>query len=121
MLANAQVPLILLDFVRPHGWLALLALLTLSTAVCFRFGGRGYVFMVALTGALYAWLDHRWVRDAMEHPDWDGTPDQDGVFAIGVLLRIAVVSAMLFSTLVVGFWLSKRYADMASSGRHTGV
>jgi hypothetical protein len=40
-------------------------------------------------------LDVQWIQSEMREPGWSGEPDQDIVFAIGVLLRVVLVNAVL--------------------------
>ena len=104
--------MIFFEFVRPHGWFALFALLIVNAVVCYRFGGRGLFAMIVLTGVVYSWLDHLWIRSVMEQPGWSGTPDQDGVFIFGVFLRVICAALMLFGTFVLVLALSAgRMAD----------
>ena len=105
--------MLFLEFIRPHGWAALLLLLAASTAVCCRFGGRGFLVVLTLTGLAYGWLDYVWLRDAMAAPGWDGTPDADALFMFGVFLRIACVSVLLLGTLFLGLWISRRHYSNA--------
>ncbi len=40
-------------------------------------------------------LDVRWIRSEMEAPGWDGLPDMDAIFYIGVVVRVFLVNAAL--------------------------
>jgi hypothetical protein len=40
-------------------------------------------------------FDVQWIQSEMHKPGWDGQPDQDFVFMIGVLLRILLINTVL--------------------------
>ena len=107
----------LLDIVRPHGWLPLVALLAVNCMVCYRFAGRGFFVMIIVTGITYALLDNAWVDREMSRPDWDGTPDRDAIFLLGSFLRVLSISAMMF----VSFALTLFVADRLHSPRSGDV
>lgn len=100
---------LLLDIVRPHGWLPLVALLTLNCVIYYRYAGRGLFVMMIATGIMYALLDNSWVDREMARPDWDGTPDRDAVFLLGSFLRVFAISAMMFVTFGLTLLASDRW------------
>ncbi len=112
---------LLLEFVRPHGWLALIAMLVMNGALCYRFGGRVLFVTVPLLGMVYSMLDVAWIRQEMARPDWDGMPDQDAVFIVGMLLRAFIGSMLLFGSCLVGVLIanSVREAPCASDPENT--
>jgi len=61
-----------------------------------------------VVAALVFYLDVRMVEAEMAKPDWDGTPDQDMVFLLGVLLRIVLVSIILSPVALAGLRLKRR-------------
>ena len=73
-------------------WLAFVAI----TIAASYFGrGPGIIaghFVVALA---ILWLDYQWIRSAMAAPEWDGAPDMDAVFYIGVFLRVLLDHQLL--------------------------
>ena len=91
---------ILLEFVRPHGWLPLVAILIANGALCFRFGRRVLLITIPLVGIAYGVLDVAWIQSEMAEPEWEGQPDQDAIFIIGVIVRGAVATILLFMTSV---------------------
>jgi hypothetical protein len=40
-------------------------------------------------------LDVHWIQAEVRRPGWNGQPDQDFIFAIGVVLRILLINAAL--------------------------
>ncbi len=66
---------------------------------------RGILLGHLLVAIAVATLDVRWVRTEMGKPGWDGQPDQDIVFAIGVLLRVVLINGVLLPVSMVGLWL----------------
>lgn len=48
-----------------------------------------------VTAVLIAALDVSWIQSEMAAPGWDGSPDQDFGFLIGVVLRILLINAFL--------------------------
>ncbi len=48
------------------------------------------------------------VTAAMNEPDWDGTPDMDGIFMIGVLMGIVFINTCLLPVTAFGLWLRHR-------------
>jgi hypothetical protein len=47
------------------------------------------------------------ISQAMAKPNWDGTPDMDFVFMLGMLIRIFAVNIVLLPAAILG-WLVKR-------------
>lgn len=44
---------------------------------------------------IVVWLDINWVKLAMADPSWDGAPDLDAIFMIGLLLRLFLIITVL--------------------------
>jgi hypothetical protein len=97
---------LLLELLRPHGWLALIAMLLVNIALCNRFGGRALFVTIPVVGIVYGMLDAAWIRSEMARPDWDGQPDQDAIFMIGAILRVATAAILLFASYVATLLLS---------------
>jgi hypothetical protein len=53
-------------------------------------------------------VDVAWIRYEMSKPGWDGTPDMEIVFAIGMMVRIGFMSAAMIPVTVAGVWLRRR-------------
>ena len=49
-----------------------------------------------------SWLDWLWLQGEMLRPGWVGLPDQDGAFAIGVVVRVVIVNTVLIGVNVIG-------------------
>jgi hypothetical protein len=71
---------------------------------------RGILLGHLLVAIAVVTLDVRWVRTEMGKPGWDGQPDQDIVFAIGVLLRVVLINGVLLPVSLVGLWLRPEWA-----------
>ena len=93
------MPLIL-EFVRPHGWLPLVAMLLVNHGLSYRFGGRVLLITIPVLGLVYGMLDFAWIREEMAKPEWDGAPDQDAVFLIGMMLRVLIGSMLLIGSCI---------------------
>ncbi|SFJ16988.1 hypothetical protein [Planctomicrobium piriforme] len=88
-------------------WLAFISL----AFVAARLGGIGGILAgQVLIAIVVAGLDIQWIQAEMHRPDWDGEPDQDIVFVIGMLIRIVLVNTVLLPVSVCGF-LSRKYVD----------
>ncbi len=90
----------------------LLSLETLTQLTCYGFIGWGVFVAIAATmvwrggflGMVTGWiaiaaiivvLDFIWIRGEISRPGWDGVPDQDILFMIGVLIRVFIVNMLL--------------------------
>ena len=74
------------------GWLVFVAVAFCAA----RFGGllgmfAGHICIAVIVGV----LDVRWVTSAMHAPGWDGAPDMDFVFMVGLVLRIVLINTFL--------------------------
>ena len=56
-------------------------------------------FVVA---AIVGWQDVEWVQAEMRKPGWDGAPDLDVIFAIGLLIRIVLINVALLPLTILG-------------------
>jgi hypothetical protein len=81
-------------------------MLLVNGALCYRFGGRTLFVTIPIVGIVYGFLDAAWIDAEMAKPDWDGQPDQDAVYFIGVILRSLFAAAMLLGSFVTAIWLS---------------
>lgn len=57
-------------------------------------------------------FDLQWIESEMRKPGWDGQPDQDFVFMIGVVLRILLINTVLLPVSLLALRLRR-------SGRST--
>lgn len=62
-------------------------------------------------------LDVRWVEDAMTTPEWDGSPDFDFLFPIGVLLRVLLVNSLLLPVSVTVLRRARRARHVETAVR----
>ena len=100
---------VLTEFVAPHGWLALMLCILATSLATYFWAGRGFVLSVLIVGVFYAALDQRWIRSQMDAPGWDGVPDQDAIFYLGVVMRLAVMSVILFATYASTLYAASRF------------
>ncbi|WP_395751774.1 hypothetical protein [Prosthecobacter sp.] len=62
-----------------------------------------------------------WIDQEMRRPGWDGLPDLDIVFAIGVMTEIGFVSGILLPVTALGLYLKWREVRRARQGVHHGA
>ena len=86
-------------------WMIFLAITTIASFVG---RGRGIIVGHIIIAILVMWLDVQWIQSEMAKPDWDGVPDQDIVFTIGVLIRVVLINAILLPAAFTFRWLSLR-------------
>lgn len=69
----------------------------ISVAVLFAYFGKGLGIIAGhLVIAVFVGVfDVIWIQSIMAQPGWDGDPDQDIVFMLGMLLRIVLVNTAL--------------------------
>ena len=67
---------------------------------------------LVVAGTIY-YLDVRWIRSEMSKPGWDGTPDMDIVFAIGMFIRIILVNTVLLPVSYLGIRLRRRERSLS--------
>ena len=48
--------------------------------------------------------DMQWIETEMRRSGWDGTPDMDAGFFLGVLMRILLVNTVLLPITGIGLW-----------------
>lgn len=85
-------------------WLALAAIAFVFARLG-RFWGiiAGHVLIAVIVAA----LDEQWIQAEMRRPGWDGQPDRDFVFSIGVVIRVVLVNTLLLPVSALG-WLLRR-------------
>jgi hypothetical protein len=83
-----------------------------STTLVAAYFGRGWGIVAAHVAVAFMilWLDVRWIRAEMDAPGWDGVPDIDIVFQIGILLRVVLINTVLMPIALASRWLSLRRA-----------
>lgn len=55
-----------------------------------------------------------WIRHEMSRPGWDGEPDMDIIFAIGLSTQVGLVWMVLLPVTAIGVWLKRRHARQRS-------
>ena len=86
-------------------WLAfVLAAFTFARVGAF----RGTIAGQVLIAVLVMCSDIAWIQREMHKPGWDGQPDQDAVFMVGVLIRIILINVCLLPVSALGC-LSRRW------------
>lgn len=92
-------------------------------------GPRNYGFWGLLLGfmantGITVVSDLIWIQGEMSKPDWDGTPDQDFVFAIGVMIRIFLVNFLMIPISLLGllrhYYVKEALEDQVSDPREVG-
>jgi hypothetical protein len=87
------------------GWLAFAGI----AFVFARVGrGPGMVLGHIVVAVAVIISDLLWIQAEMHKPGWDGVPDQDFVFLIGVLLRIVMINTLLLPVSFIGWRLARR-------------
>src|SRR5688500_9557363 len=96
-------------------WLGFVAVAFLAA----RFAGLPGVLLGHLLVALaVAALDFLWVQTEMLKPGYDGQPDRDFVFVIGVLVRVVLVNTLLLPISVLALRTRRRRCTRASPARN---
>lgn len=87
-------------------WWVTFALLAFAAA---KFGAhRGIVLGHIVIAAIVIILDLRWIQAEMHRPGWNGIPDQDMVFALGLLFRVILINTLLLPVSLLGLRLNRR-------------
>ena len=88
-----------------HTWLLFL-LITIAAAYIGR--GCGIVAGHIMIAFAVLWFDVRWIQAEMNSPGWDGVPDLDIIFQIGVLLRVVLINTVLLPLALFVRWMPRR-------------
>ena len=90
----------------PIAWLTFLCITAIAA-----FAGRGWGIIAGHVAVAFAvlWFDVQWVQSEIAELDWDGTPDQDIVFLVGVAIRVVLVNAALLPAAILFRRLSLRW------------
>ena len=86
-------------------WVLFLAIAT-STAYLLRLPGVLLGHLLVAGAVVY--LDVQWIQAEMAKPGWNGQPDQDFVFLLGVVARIVLVNTVLLPVSVLALRLRRR-------------
>jgi hypothetical protein len=66
-------------------------------------GWLGMFVAHCVVALIIAQHDIRWIETAMKAPGWDGAPDMDLVFWIGVAIRIVLVNSLLLPVTLISY------------------
>ncbi|HYE17658.1 MAG TPA: hypothetical protein VEA69_04395 [Tepidisphaeraceae bacterium] len=88
-----------------YGVGAWILFLTVAMLAAYALRGPGVFLGHIVIAAIVAGLDHHWIRTEMDRPGWNGQPDQDVVFMLGVLIRVVLVNTAL---LPLSLWIVRR-------------
>lgn len=82
----------------------------ITVAVLFAYFGKGLGIIAGhlVTAVLVATFDVIWIQAIMQQPQWDGTPDQDFAFILGVFVRIILVNMSLTPVSLVAMHTASR-------------
>ncbi|MBN2473253.1 MAG: hypothetical protein JXB62_01495 [Pirellulales bacterium] len=70
-----------------------------------RYGGAGFVpFAHFAVVVVVVFLDLRSIDAEMSKPGWNGIPDRDFLFCIGMAMRIVVINVVLLPVTGIGLW-----------------
>jgi hypothetical protein len=89
----------------PATWLLFVAVAFLAA---FLLRLPGVLLGHLLLAGLIVVLDGQWIQSEMHKPGWDGQPDADFVFMIGVVFRIVLINTVLFPISQFGLRLRRR-------------
>jgi hypothetical protein len=78
-----------------YGVVFLVGTCLLGFLVARRFRWIGVFGLHVVIFVLLFVLDISWISAEMAKPGWDGTPDQDGVFYLGFLMRVFLFNTLL--------------------------
>jgi len=86
------------------GWIIFVGV---SFLLPYRFGWRA-IFLAHLAVACFViYSDFQWIGTEMKKPDWDGRPDMDIVFSLGLLFRVVVLNILLLPLALLALWIRK--------------
>ena len=77
----------------------------------YKFGLKGYFSLCALIIVFIPILDVYWMQRIMSMPEWNGIPDIDIVFYMGVLFRIGLLLIASSIVAVAVFFLKSRRSN----------
>jgi hypothetical protein len=66
-------------------------------------GWLGMFISHCVVAVLIAQHDIAWIETAMNVPGWDGAPDMDLIFWIGVAVRVIVVNCLLLPIALISY------------------
>lgn len=111
------------ELLMTHGtlWVAYVAIAFLGPR---KFGFWGLLLGFMANTGITVVSDLIWIRGEMSKPDWDGIPDQDFVFVIGVMIRVFLVNFLMIPISLLGllrhYYVKEALEDQASDPREVG-
>jgi hypothetical protein len=72
-----------------------LLFVVIAFACAWALHGPGIFLGHIITAVAIATFDVQWIQSEMHKPEWNGQPDQDFVFMIGVVIRIILINTVL--------------------------
>lgn len=97
----------------PWTWLYFFVV-AIVTAYCLRIPGI-LLSQIVVAISIFV-LDLYWIQTEMRRPDWDGQPDRDVIFFIGVLVRVLLFNTLLLPVGVIAWWWSRSRTTVRESG-----
>jgi hypothetical protein len=82
-----------------------------------RFGGLPGLFLghFVIAGIIVC-LDVLWIRSEMSKPGWNGVPDMDFVFHLGMLFRIVMINTVLLPLGLLGIHRRRKRREQHRTG-----
>jgi hypothetical protein len=82
-----------------------LFLIIIAFFAAWQFHVPGIILGHVVVAIIIAMLDVQWIQSEMHKPGWNGQPDQDFIFMIGVVLRILLINTVLLPISFIGWCL----------------
>jgi hypothetical protein len=90
-----------------YGVLPWLAFVAITAAAAYLLRTPGVLLAHLLVAAAVVCLDVQWVQSEMRKPGWNGEPDADFVFHLGVAARVVLVNTVLWPVSVLALRLRR--------------
>ena len=97
-----------------YGIPAWLTFVGITLLVTWRFGLWGLVLGQVLVAVVIVVLDVKWILTEIRRPGWDGLPDMDIVFQIGVGFRIVLINSVLLPIGILAVLAKRRRGRLTS-------
>jgi hypothetical protein len=72
-----------------------------------KIGFLGILIAQGAVGFSIIVADLIYIHQIMSKPNWDGVPDMDLIFFLGIIARIFVVNIVLFAVALIGWFVKK--------------
>src|SRR5512133_2312878 len=97
-----------LSQIASYGVLPWLAFVSVAALTAYLLRTPGVLLGHLLVAGAVVYLDVQWIQAEMAKPGWNGQPDQDFVFLLGVVARIVLVNTVLLPVSVLALRLRRR-------------